>query len=123
MKSLDVINLIAILRNEIKKNIGNLGSSLAQEMNIFELFSLFVVRRKIKLLRFLFTQDDLKFSPKLLIRSFELEAYDISALLYKEFFRLLRDVEKKDLEENINSIVASFNRSNGMIDYKCYLAR
>ena len=96
---------------------------MAKEIDNFELFSLFVVRRKIKLLRFLFTQPSFKFTKTLFLRSFELEAYDISALLYKEFFRLLRDVNKMDLEEIINNIVASFNRSNGMIDYKSYLAR
>ena len=62
-------------------------------MDYFELFSLFVVSRKIKLLRWLFLQNAFKFTPALFLRSLELEAYDISALLYKEFFRLLRDID------------------------------
>lgn len=36
---------------------------------------------------------------------------------------MIRDLKSIDQEEIINSIIASFNKSNGMVDYKCYLAR
>ena len=92
-------------------------------MDYQELFSLFVVRRKIKLLRFLFQQKGFRFSVNMFLRTLDLEAYDIAALLHKEFFRMIRNVNSSDLEEIINCIIVSFNKSNGMIDYKCYLAR
>lgn len=47
----------------------------------------------------------------------------MAALLHKEFFRLLRNITPYDLEEIISSITNAFNKSNGMIDFKCYLAR
>lgn len=96
---------------------------MSEELDYDQLFSLFVVRRKIKLLRFLFVQKGFKFTINLFLRTLDLEAYDISALLHKEFFRMIRNVNKHDLEEIINCVITSFNKSNGMIDYKCYLAR
>ena len=50
---------------------------------------MFAKHRKIKLLRFLFKQtpDKFKFSIKLFVTALEISAYDIAALLYKEFFR------------------------------------
>lgn len=118
LKSTELINLILIMQNEIAKN-----GKLKDELNYFELFSLFVVRRKIKLLRFLFVQKDFRFSVGLFLRTLDLEAYDIAALLHKEFFRMIRNLKPNDLEEIINCVIQSFNKSNGMIDFKCYLAR
>jgi hypothetical protein len=54
------------------------------------------VRRKIKLLRFLFLQKDFRFSINLFLRTLDLEAYDIAALLHKEFFRMIRDLKSLD---------------------------
>ena len=49
---------------------------------------MFAKHRKIKLLRFLFKQrNKFKFSIKLFVMALEISAYDIAALLYKEFFR------------------------------------
>ena len=109
-----------LVQNEILKYP---QSDISKELDHTELFCLFVSRRKVKLLRFLFAQSGFKFTPYLFQRSLELEAYDVCALLYKEFFRLLRDVKPLELEEIIGGVVTSFSRSNGMIDYKCYLAR
>lgn len=47
----------------------------------------------------------------------------MAALLHKEFFRLLRNITPHDLEEIIMSVIGAFNKNNGMIDFKCYLAR
>jgi len=113
-----LINLIAVLQNEIKQQ-----PDLTAELDFGQLFSLFVVRRKIKLLRYLFGQKGFKFTIGLFLRALDLDAYDIAALLHKEFFRLIRNVNASDQEEIINCIIAGFNKSNGMIDYKCYLAR
>jgi hypothetical protein len=84
-----------ILQNEVGKNKGE-KSALAVELDYQELFSLFVVRRKIKLLRFLFLQKDFRFSINLFLRTLDLEAYDIAALLHKEFFRMIRDLKSLD---------------------------
>ena len=52
----------------------------------------------------------------------ELEAYDIGALLYKEFFRRLKE-SKKENEYIITIIISSFNKSNGQVDFKAFLIR
>ena len=58
-----------------------------------ELFELFIVKRKIELLRYLFKLPTNEFSFKYdhFLKALELEAYDMSALLYKEFFREMRE--------------------------------
>lgn len=53
----------------------------------------------------------------------ELEAYDMGALLYKEFFRIMRDINPGELEQAITSICSSLNKNNGLLDQKCYLVR
>ena len=90
-----------------------------------ELFKLFIVKRKIKLLRFLFSLDRkvFDFHPDLFLRSLELEAYDMAALLFKEFFRLLRLMDAQQSEFAVSHIVSSYNKNNGMLDFKAYLAR
>jgi hypothetical protein len=35
--------------------------------------------------------NDFDFQPQMFVEALELEAYDIGALLYKEYFRILRD--------------------------------
>jgi len=95
------------------------------ELNYAQLFGLFVVKRKIGLLRYLFSlpQKQFGFSIDIFIRCLELEACDIAALLYKEFFRLIREVSQHDEEIILTSIVSSFAKSNGMLEFKCYLVR
>ena len=67
----------------------------ASRLDYEELFKLFIVKRKIKLLRFLFSLDRkvFDFHPDLFLKTLELEAYDMAALLFKEFFRLLRHMD------------------------------
>ena len=64
-------------------------------LNYDELFKLFIVKRKVRLLRFLFSLDKkvFDFHADLFLKTLELEAYDMAALLFKEFFRLLRDMD------------------------------
>lgn len=52
------------------------------------------MKRKIKLLRLMFTLDRkvFDFHPELFLMALELEAYDMAALLFKEFFRVLREM-------------------------------
>ena len=60
-----------------------------------ELFKLFLLKRKVKLLRYLFSLDRklFEFHADLFLMALELEAYDMAALLFKEFFRLLRNLD------------------------------
>jgi hypothetical protein len=67
---------------------------LSIELDYNELFSCFVKKRKIRLLRHLFSLSTAhwKFDTiELFKRALELEASDIAALIYREFFRMLRD--------------------------------
>lgn len=95
------------------------------ELDYKELFSLFVVKRKIGLLRFLFSlpMKDFTFTVDLFLRALELEAIDIAALIYREFFRLIRDVSPHDEELIMTSLISSFSKSNGMLEFKCFLVR
>lgn len=52
-----------------------------------------------------------------------MDAYDVAALIHKEFFRLLRDASKEDEESIITTLTLAFGKTNGMIDFKCYLIR
>lgn len=91
VKSQDLINLIMVMQQEAKTT-----EALAPELDYQLFFSLFVASRKIKLLRFLFNNKGFKFTIGLFLRALDLEAYDIAALLHKEFFRLIRDVNSLD---------------------------
>jgi hypothetical protein len=95
------------------------------ELDYKELFSLFVVKRKIGLLRFLFNlrSTQFTFTVDLFLRALELEAIDVAALVYREFFRLIRDVTPHEEELILTSLVASFAKSNGMLEFKCFLVR
>ena len=53
----------------------------------------------------------------------DLDAVDIAALIHKEFFRLIREISPHEEELIMTSIVASFSKSNGMLEFKCYLVR
>ena len=70
------------------------GDDQQKYLDYEELFRLFVTKRKIKLLRHLFTLDRkvFDFHPDLFCMALELDAYDMAALLFKEFFRLLRNL-------------------------------
>ena len=56
---------------------------------------MFILKRRITLLRFLFTLDRkvFDFHADLFLKALEHEAYDMAALLFKEFFRLLRNMD------------------------------
>ena len=107
----DIIEMVRLMQNEMdrlksrhsyqqpKKKFGgdddDDDDDDASRLNYEELFKLFIVKRKIKLLRFLFSLDRkvFDFHPDLFLKTLELEAYDMAALLFKEFFRLLRHMD------------------------------
>jgi hypothetical protein len=130
-KSHEIIQLISLMQNKVEMarpkpdDVDSTDETMyiQDDLDYRELFAIFLVRRKLTLLRYLFTLDekDFKFDYELFLKSLELEAYDMAALLYKEFFRLFRDVAS--LEQAITSVISSFSKNNGMLDYKCYLVR
>lgn len=141
-KSFVIIELIKLLQNTLERVGGNnqvtanSAKSIEKseltdyeilwlELDYKELFSLFVVKRKIGLLRFLFSlpMKDFTFTIDLFLRALELEAIDIAALIYREFFRLIRDVSPHDEELIMTSLISSFSKSNGMLEFKCFLVR
>jgi len=63
------------------------------------------------------------FHGDLFLKALELEAYDMAALLFKEFFRVLRNMTPQQIEQAILAVVASYNKNNGMLDFKAYLVR
>lgn len=66
--------------------------------------------------------NEFEFTIDLFVEALELEAYEISALLFKEFYRKIRDPTKKN--EYIKTIlISSLNKNNGQIDYKTFLIR
>lgn len=77
------------------------------------------------MLRYLFQlrTELFKFRIELFTKCLELEAYDIAALIFKEFFRLIRDIPPNEEEVILTSVVASFSKANGMLEFKCYLVR
>jgi hypothetical protein len=95
------------------------------ELDYKELFSLFIAKRKIGLLRFLFSlpTSQFAFSIDLFQRALELDAIDMAALIYREFFRLIREVTPYEEELILTSLVSSFAKSNGMLEFKCFLVR
>lgn len=82
-KSSVVVQLVRLIQNQADP----LGNSMDPDYP--QLFSLFVVKRKVGLLRFLFSlpATQFKFTVQLFVRCLELEASDMAALIYKEFFR------------------------------------
>jgi hypothetical protein len=82
------------------------------ELNYNQLFTHFASKRKITLLRYLFTlpSTQFKFTIELFIKSLEIDACDIASLIFKEFFRLIRDVDPHDEEVILTSIVSSFQK-------------
>jgi len=67
-----------------------------KEFDYEDLFRILVQRRKIKLIRYLFSlpENEFKFEDRHFKETIEGEAYDIGALLYKEFFRKIKDSRK-----------------------------
>ena len=53
----------------------------------------------------------------------EEDAYDIAALLHKEFSYLMRDNSNEDNRQIVSLCVSSINKEGGMIDEKTYLLR
>lgn len=86
-----------------------------------ELFLLFAIKRKIKLMSFLITSEEFNFDFKEenFIDILENSAYDVGVLLYREYFLRLNNRHEKI----INLLVNSFSENNGMLEAKSYILK
>ena len=86
-----------------------------------EMFLLFAIKRKIKLMSFLINDKEfnIEFAEDNFIDVLENSAYDVAALLNREYFLILNDKTEKITTLLINS----FSESNGMLESKAYLLK
>ena len=86
-----------------------------------ELFLLFAIKRKIKLMSYLVNSDDfdMEINENNFIDILENSAYDVGVLIYREYFLIINT----KVEKIINLLVNSFNQSNGMLESKAYLLK
>jgi hypothetical protein len=86
-----------------------------------EMFLLFAIKRKIKLMSFMINSEDfrMEFTDDNFIDIIENSAYDIGVILYREYFLILN--EKAD--KIINLLVQAFNETNGMLEAKAFLLK
>jgi len=124
LNTTDMVELLKILRNEIK---GSKVADKAEQLDYKEFFRLFIKLRKVKLIRYLFNQRiEFEFTVQIFIMALEEDCYDMAMLLHKEFRYLMRENSQEENKQIVSLCVASINKSNlaaGMIEYKCFLLR
>ena len=86
-----------------------------------EMFLLFAIKRKIKLMSFLINSEDfeMEFNEDNFIDIIENSAYDIGVLLYREYFLLFNN----KVEKIVTLLVNAFTESNGMLEAKAFLLK
>ena len=86
-----------------------------------EMFLLFAIKRKIKLMSFLINSEDfeMEFNEDNFIDIIENSAYDIGVLLYREYFLLFNN----KIEKIVTLLVNAFSESNGMLEAKAFLLK
>ena len=86
-----------------------------------EMFLLFAIKRKIKLMSHLRNSDDFPFDIGEInfIDILENEAYDMGVLVYREYFLKLNT----NVDKIVNLLVRSFEESNGMLECKAFLLK
>ena len=93
--------------------------------DVREVFLLFAIKRKVKLMSFMINaDDDMKFPPMEFtednfIDVIENSAYDMGVLLQREYFLLFNN----RIDKIINLLVNSFSETNGMLESKAYLMK
>ena len=88
-----------------------------------QLFLLFAIKRKLKLMSFMINSEDLRmeFTEENFIDVIENSAYDMGVLLQREFFLILKDRDK--IAKIIALLINAFAESNGMLESKAYLLK
>ena len=86
-----------------------------------ELFLLFAIKRKIKLMSFLVNSEEFKMEvdENNFIDIIENSAYDIGVLVYREYFLLLNTKTDKI----VNLLMKAFTETNGMLEAKAFLMK
>jgi hypothetical protein len=103
-----------ILRNYSKK-----GKLKPEDLR--EMFLLFAIKRKIKLMSYIVNEDEFNFSVDEInfIDVLENGAYDMGVLVYREYFLHIN----RRIEKIVNLLVNSFTESNGMLEAKAFLLK
>ena len=88
---------------------------------IREMFLIFAIKRKIKLMSFMINSEEfqMEFTEDNFIDILENSAYDIGVLLYREYFLLIKDKTDKVIQLLVNS----FLETNGMLEAKAFLMK
>ena len=89
-----------------------------------ELFLMFAVKRKIKLMSMLINGDQfmMEFSEDNFVDVLENDAFDMAVLLFREYFLLIST--PKVLEKIVTLLVNSFSKSSsGQLEAKCFLLK
>ncbi|CDW87773.1 transient receptor potential cation subfamily member 4 [Stylonychia lemnae] len=84
-----------------------------------ELFLMFAVKRKIKLMSFLINAEEfmMEIQEDNFIDVIENDAYDMGVLLYREYFLQINSQHEKI----VSLLVNAFTKTNGLLEAKCFL--
>lgn len=104
---------------EILKNYSKKGKLKPEDLR--EMFLLFAIKRKIKLMSHLVNSDDFNFSVDQInfMDILENGAYDMGVLVYREYFLQINS----KIDKIVNLLIMSFTESNGMLEAKAFLLK
>lgn len=125
IRLVDFVHIMLELKwssEEIGEKIVNFNSK--KKLDKFdkrELFLLFAIKRKIKLMSFLINAEgfEMDFTEDNFIDIIENSAYDMGVLLYREYFLILGE----RTEKIVNLLVNAFTETNGMLESKTFLLK
>jgi hypothetical protein len=113
---------------EVERIFMNLDKKGSVESRDFqEIFLLFTIKRKLKLMSHMINNDDINFEFKKnnFVDVLENDVFDMGVLLYREYFlEIMERKDKKDDETRwyiCTLLVNSFEKANGQLDSKVYL--
>ena len=125
IRLVDFIHIMLELKwksSTIVQVIDGYGSKSKMSSNdLRELFLLFAMKRKIKLMSYLINNEDLGFEIRVdnFLDIIENSAYDVGVLFYREYFLHLNAQE----DRIVSLLVNSFSETNGMLESKAYLLK
>jgi len=108
--------------SEVLTNYSKKGK--IDSVDLRELFLMFAVKRKIKLMSMLINGDIflMEFTEENFLDVIVNDAFDMGVLLYREYFLLLKS--PKILDKIVVHLVNSFSQSSsGQLEAKCYLTK
>ena len=104
---------------EILRNYSKKGKLKPEDLR--EMFLLFAIKRKIKLMSHLVNLDEFNFSVTQInfMDILENGAYDMGVLVYREYFLQINT----NIDKIVNLLIMSFTESNGMLEAKAFLLK